>query len=70
MDVSQIVLTGDGDGDWAAWLDAADGVQIWLDNGDGQFDAASDTLLYSSGGSGRDHGGLSRLPAHSQRRQC
>jgi hypothetical protein len=51
VDISQIVLTGDGNGDWAAWLDAADGVQIWLDNGDGVFDAASDTLLYSSGGS-------------------
>jgi hypothetical protein len=51
VDISEIVLTGDGNGDWAAWLDAADGVQIWLDNGDGVFDAASDTLLYSSGGS-------------------
>jgi hypothetical protein len=51
VDISQIVLTGDGNGDWAAWLDAADGVQIWLDNGDGVFDAATDTLLYSSGGS-------------------
>jgi hypothetical protein len=51
MDVNQIVLTGNGDGDWAAWLDSVDGVQIWLDDGDGVFDAATDTLLYSSGGS-------------------
>jgi hypothetical protein len=51
VNISQIVLTGTGDGDWSGWLDPVDGVQIWLDNGDGVFDAATDTLLYSTGGS-------------------
>jgi MYXO-CTERM domain-containing protein len=48
--VTELVLTGTGDGDWNIWLDAADGVQVWADDGDGEFDPATDTLLYAGPG--------------------
>jgi hypothetical protein len=48
-DVSGIVLTGGGIGDWVADVDSATGIQVYADNGDGMFDGA-DPLLFQSGG--------------------
>jgi hypothetical protein len=50
VEVTELVLTGAGDGDWNTWLNVADGVQVWADDGDGEFDPAADTLLYAGPG--------------------
>jgi hypothetical protein len=48
--INAITLTTGGTGDWANDVDAASGVQLWLDDGDGAFTAAADALLDQGGG--------------------
>jgi hypothetical protein len=48
-DISGLVLTAGGTGDWVADVDSTTGVQVYIDNGDGMFDGA-DTLLFQGGG--------------------
>jgi hypothetical protein len=45
IEVSSIGLSHSGSGDWANSIAATNGVQFWLDNGDGTFNPALDTLL-------------------------
>jgi hypothetical protein len=47
--INGINLTTAGTGDWTSDVDAATGVQVYRDDGDGVFNAA-DTLLYQGGG--------------------
>ncbi len=47
--INGINLTTAGTGDWTSDVDAATGVQVYQDDGDGVFNAA-DTLLYQGGG--------------------
>jgi hypothetical protein len=47
--ITGINLTTAGTGDWTSDVDAATGVQVYQDDGDGVFNAA-DTLLYQGGG--------------------
>ncbi|MBX3460540.1 MAG: hypothetical protein KF696_11350 [Planctomycetes bacterium] len=48
--VSSVTLTTAGTGNWASAMSATNGVQVYEDNGDGVFDAASDTLIYQGAG--------------------
>ncbi|MBK8206240.1 MAG: hypothetical protein IPK87_05500 [Planctomycetes bacterium] len=48
--VNGLQLTPGGSGDWVNDLDPTNGVEVWLDNGDGTFNASSDTLLGLSAG--------------------
>jgi len=50
ISVSGVQLKMTGTGDWVNDVSASNGVQLYLDDGDGQFDAASDSLLGESGG--------------------
>ena len=48
--VDGITLTVGGTGDFANDLDPTTGLNVWLDDGDGQFNAGLDTMLGSTGG--------------------
>ena len=48
--VSGITFTGTGSGNWATDMGAGNGIQVFRDNGDGVFDAGTDTLLYPGAG--------------------
>lgn len=50
VDVAGITLTTGGSGDWSSHFDGTNGVEVWLDDGDGTFDDTSDTNLFSGGG--------------------
>lgn len=50
VSVSGLSLTSGGSGDFVNHLDATTGVELYADNGNGVFDAALDTLLFSGGG--------------------
>lgn len=50
VDLNALTLTASGSGDWGSSVDSVSGVQLWLDDGDGVFSAASDTHLAQSGG--------------------
>ncbi|MBK9973678.1 MAG: IPT/TIG domain-containing protein [Planctomycetes bacterium] len=47
--VAGFTLSTSGNGNWAANLDAATGVQVWRDDGDGSFNA-TDTQLFAGAG--------------------
>ncbi len=47
--VNSLLLTTGGTGDWSSDIDAAAGVQVFRDNGDGIF-GAGDTMLAQAGG--------------------
>jgi hypothetical protein len=49
-DVSGFTLTTGGTGDWTTDVDSTAGVQVYMDNGDEVFDAATDNLLFLGGG--------------------
>lgn len=51
VQVSGVTLTTAGSGDWTTDLDAVSGVEVWQDDGDGVFDATTDTSLFSGAGS-------------------
>src|SRR5690606_3482993 len=48
--VNGFTLTTGGTGDWNTDVDAATGVEVYLDDGDGVFDAGADSLLFQGGG--------------------
>ncbi len=48
--VNSINLTGTGTGDWGSDIDSTSGVQLFLDDGDGVFDAGLDTPVFQGGG--------------------
>jgi hypothetical protein len=48
--VNSIQFTTGGTADWAQDLEAGTGVRVYRDNGDGNFDPASDQLLYEGPG--------------------
>src|SRR5690606_24217709 len=48
--VNGFTLTTGGTGDWNTDVDAATGVEVYLDDGDGAFDAGADSLLFQGGG--------------------
>jgi hypothetical protein len=50
FEVSSLRFTGGGSGDLAVALDPVTGVQVWLDDGDDAFDAATDLLLFEGPG--------------------
>ncbi len=47
--VTGLSLSLGGTADWVNWVSASDGVQIWLDNGDGVFNVGSDSSLGAVG---------------------
>jgi Synergist-CTERM protein sorting domain-containing protein len=50
VSVSGVTLTGTGNGNWTTSMSSTNGVQVYRDNGDGLFDAGTDTLLYQGAG--------------------
>lgn len=48
--VSSVTLTTAGTGNWASAMSATNGVQVYEDNGDGVFNATTDTLVYEGAG--------------------
>src|SRR5690606_24052397 len=50
LSLNGITFTTSGSGDWVTGLAASNGVTIYRDDGDGEFDAASDSLIFSGSG--------------------
>jgi Synergist-CTERM protein sorting domain-containing protein len=50
VSVTSVTFTTAGSGNWATDLSATDGVQVYEDNGDGVFNAGTDTLLFQGAG--------------------
>ncbi|MCA8914942.1 MAG: hypothetical protein KDB90_05985 [Planctomycetes bacterium] len=50
--VTSLLLTTSGTGNWVADLSSTNGVEVWEDDGDGVFNAGSDTMLFQGPGSG------------------
>ncbi|MCG3185053.1 MAG: hypothetical protein ICCCNLDF_03235 [Planctomycetes bacterium] len=50
VSVTAITFTTAGTGNWATDMSATDGVQVYEDDGDGVFNAGTDTLLFQGAG--------------------
>lgn len=48
--VNGFTLTAGGTGNWPSGVSAASGIEAWLDDGDGMFDDATDSLVFQGGG--------------------
>jgi hypothetical protein len=57
IDVLGLTVTTGGTGNWSTDFDAGNGLEFWVDDGDGAFDAAADTQVFS-GPAGATAGGL------------
>jgi hypothetical protein len=57
IDVLGLTVTTGGTGNWSTDFDATNGVEFWVDDGDGAFDAANDAQVFS-GPAGATAGGL------------